>query len=191
MEQIKALQDRNEEIDKLKDDAQSKASSKGSADDIKEQISLLEKFRQSTTITNEEWTNIQKQIDAAKKRLEELTKTDFSKNTPANVEGFISSLRQEISNTDFGDPIRQKLTEQLSDAKMYGSIIEEALKEGINLTDFDTTGIWKKILDIDTPGNSMDIDKYISKELLDDNIDNAIDSLKSISRNTIIKYSLK
>ena len=39
--------------------------------------------------------------------------------------------------------------------------------------------------------NSMDIDKYISKELLDDNIDNAIDSLKSISRNTIIKYSLK
>lgn len=159
--EIKALQDRNEEIDKLKDDAQSKASSKGSADDIKEQISLLEKFRQSTTITNEEWINIQKQIDAAKKRLEELTKTDFSKNTPANVEGFISSLRQEISNTDFGDPIRQKLTEQLSDAKMYGSIIEEALKEGINLTDFDTTGIWKKILDFDTPGNSMDIDEAL------------------------------
>lgn len=39
--------------------------------------------------------------------------------------------------------------------------------------------------------NSMDIGKYINKELLDDNIDNAIDSLKSISRNTIIKYSLK
>ena len=37
----------------------------------------------------------------------------------------------------------------------------------------------------------MDIGKYINKELLDDNIDNAIDSLKSISRNTIIKYSLK
>jgi len=39
--------------------------------------------------------------------------------------------------------------------------------------------------------NSMDIGKYINKELLDDNANNALDSLRAISCNTIIKFSLK
>ena len=37
----------------------------------------------------------------------------------------------------------------------------------------------------------MDIGKYINKELLDDNANNALDSLRAISYNTIIKFSLK
>jgi len=39
--------------------------------------------------------------------------------------------------------------------------------------------------------NSMDIGKYINKELLDDIANNALDSLRAISCNTIIKFSLK
>lgn len=91
--------------------------------------------------------------------------------TSGNLDAFISNLKEQISQSDLGTDLYNNLTSQLSDATMLGNLMQEAVKNGIDIAQFEPQKLWDKIFK-SNPGD------YIEDEVWD-NLAKAInDELK-------------
>lgn len=159
--EIKDLQARNDEIKKLKEEAQGKGASAVDASSLKglnQQLSELKK-RQQEVKDNAAWSELQKQIEGVQNKIKEITAVtkDFSALTETNISGFISDIGQRISQSELGSDLYNKLTEQLKDATSFKSLLEEAVKSGVDTADFKPAEIWKKILGADGGDSTVDV----------------------------------
>ena len=65
--------------------------------------------------------------------------------TSGNIDAFIANIKEQISHSDVGSDLYNTLTKQLADATALGTIIEYAIKNGIDTAQFDPQELWKKI----------------------------------------------
>lgn len=83
-------------------------------------------------------------------------KVDFQANT-RNLDAFIGNLKQQLSQADMGSDLYNNLTAQLSDATLLGNLMQTAIKNGIDVAQFNPQELWSKVFS-DNPGD------YISNE---------------------------
>lgn len=168
--EIKDLQARNDEIKRLKEEAQGKAAAIVDPDSLKglnEQLSQLKK-QQDDVKTNDAWTKLQKDIDGVQAKIKAITATtkDFSTLSEDNISAFITETKRKIAESDIGSEVYDKLTEKLRNATTLSDIISEALRRGISMADLgDMSGVWKEILagdDVDAALQSA-VDKINEK----------------------------
>lgn len=120
--EIAGLQERNKEIQALKDEAT------GKTKPVVFDISAFPKVS----------------FSEYKKELEAL-KPQFSL---GGISSVISNLQNEIKDAPLGSELYDNLTSRLSDASAFSSIISTALKEGIDLASIGAdANLWKKITD--------------------------------------------
>lgn len=65
--------------------------------------------------------------------------------TEANMQAFISSIRQQIAEADMGSELYNNLTAKLADATALSNIIKTAIQNGIDLSTIDPQGLWQQI----------------------------------------------
>ena len=65
--------------------------------------------------------------------------------TSGNLDAFIGNLKERISQSEVGTEIYNNLTSQLADATALSTLIEFAVKNGIDSAEFDPQELWKKI----------------------------------------------
>lgn len=118
----------------------------GSLQDLNRQLQDLQQ-KQSLAKTNEEWVKMGKEIDEVQKKINALTKPDFSQFNASNVSGFISDLQKQLQDADFGSTLYNNLTEKIKDAQNFQTILETAINNGINAADIGITPeVWKNML---------------------------------------------
>lgn len=99
--------------------------------------------------------------------------------TTNNISAFIAQLKTQLGNADVGTELYNNLQKQLADATTLGNIISEAMKRGIDMSQFNPQEFWKKMTGSD-PGD------YIS----DDTWKSLIDSANEYCKNNPIKINL-
>ena len=72
--------------------------------------------------------------------------------TDTNLQAFIGNLKYKLSKADYGTDFYEALTKNLADANALGTLIQEAVKNGIDITEFNPQDIWKKIFG-ENPGD--------------------------------------
>ena len=82
--------------------------------------------------------------------------------TIGNLDAFISNLKQQLSTADVGSELYNNLTAQLADATTLGNLIETAIKNGIDIAQFDPQALWRKIFG-DTPGDYIRNEEWQKK----------------------------
>ena len=87
----------------------------------------------------------QKKIKAAGGTVVPVNAGDFSATT-ANISAYIAHLKEEISKSDIGSDLYNKLTENLADANAFSGVISEMVKNGVQLADIDPQALGKRIL---------------------------------------------
>ena len=87
----------------------------------------------------------QKKIKAAGGTVAPVNAGDFSATT-ANISAYIAHLKEEISKSDIGSDLYNKLTENLADANAFSGVISEIVKKGVKLADIDPQALGKRIL---------------------------------------------
>lgn len=87
----------------------------------------------------------QKKIKAAGGTVAPVNAGDFSATT-ANISAYISNLKEEISKSNIGSDLYNKLTENLADANAFSGVISEMVKNGVQLADIDPQALGKRIL---------------------------------------------
>ena len=87
----------------------------------------------------------QKKIKAAGGTVAPVNAGDFSATT-ANISAYIAHLKEEISKSDIGSDIYNKLTENIADANAFSGVISEMVKNGVQLADIDPQALGKRIL---------------------------------------------
>ena len=75
--------------------------------------------------------------------------------TKGNMAAFISYLNDRLSKADYGTVLFGKLTAQLADAKSLANLMETAVKNGIDIAQFDPQALFDKIFS-STPGDYID-----------------------------------
>lgn len=78
----------------------------------------------------------------------------FSQN---NLEAFQAHLKEQLSKADYGTDFYEALTKNLADTNALGTLIQEAIKNGIDITEFNPQDIWKKIFG-ENPGDYLSDD---------------------------------
>ena len=81
--------------------------------------------------------------------------------TAGNLEAFTGHIKEEMAKTNFADPIMKSLEENMSDATAIATIMQTAIQNGIDTSQFDTSGIMKKLL------NNEDIDDDVIQEYVE------------------------
>ena len=66
--------------------------------------------------------------------------------TISNLDALKQHLTEEIATTPVGDSLLQNMQEAFSDASAIGTILQTAVKNGIDTATFDTSGIMQKLL---------------------------------------------
>ena len=66
--------------------------------------------------------------------------------TIANLDAFKGKLKEDLSNADLGSSVAQSLQENMSDASAISTIMQTAIKNGIDTAQFDTDGLMQKLL---------------------------------------------
>ena len=79
--------------------------------------------------------------------------------TGGNLDAFIGSLKEKISTADLGSDLYNNLTKQLADATALGNLMQEAIKQGIDITLFNPQELWQKVFG-DNPGDYIDDKKW-------------------------------
>lgn len=149
--EIETLQKRNDEIKKLKEEAQGKVEVPIDPDSLKglnEQLSEL-KSKQDLSKTNEEWQEWQEKIDGAKKKIEDITHTDvdLSGLTGQNISNFTANLQKQIQEAPIGSALYDSLTSQLRSVSTFSDILSETIKAGLSPDKFgDMSELWNQIL---------------------------------------------
>lgn len=87
----------------------------------------------------------QKKIKAAGGTVAPVNAGDFSATT-ANISAYIAHLKEEISKSNIGSDLYNKLTENLADANSFSGVISEMVKNGVQLADIDPQALGKRIL---------------------------------------------
>ena len=77
--------------------------------------------------------------------------------TTQNLDAFIGNLKQQLSQAELGSELYNNLTAQLADANALGNLMQTAIKNGIDVAEFNPQELWSKIFG-DNPGD------YISNE---------------------------
>lgn len=62
-----------------------------------------------------------------------------------NISAFISSLKSEIQNAELGSTLYNNLTAQLADATAFANLLQTAIKNGIDVSQFNPQELWSKI----------------------------------------------
>ena len=75
--------------------------------------------------------------------------------TSGNLDAFISNLKEQISQADIGSELHNKLTAQLADATTLGTLMQTAIQNGIDTTQFNPQDLWKKVFG-DNPGDYIE-----------------------------------
>ena len=83
--------------------------------------------------------------------------------TGANLDAFIGNMKEQLSQADLGSTLYNNLTAQLADATALGNLMQEAVKNGIDIAQFTPQDLWKKIFG-ENPGDYIDDDVW--KEFL-------------------------
>lgn len=111
-------------------------------------------------LANAQQTGDLKQIYAAEKKVEQAQVQVDARNgngttsgvtvpvnlTMGNIDAFTAHIKEELGNTDLGDTIMKRLEESMSDATAIGTIMQTAIKNGIDTAQFDTSGLMQKLL---------------------------------------------
>ena len=148
--EIKTLQERNAEIQKLIDESNGKVEDKaivGSVRDLNEQMAKLKKQQQDVT-DNGGWKKLQGEMDGLQKRINGImgvVEPDMSIFSNKNLQALTSSLKQQLDESNIGSELYDKLTGQLFDATAFGNLLSEFVKNGIDMSEIDAAGMWKKI----------------------------------------------
>ncbi len=79
--------------------------------------------------------------------------------TGANLDAFIGNLKEQLSQADLGSTLYNNLTAQLADATSLGNLMQEAVKNGIDIAQFAPQDLWKKIFG-ENPGDYIDDDVW-------------------------------
>ena len=77
--------------------------------------------------------------------------------TNENLDAFVGNLKQKLSQAEVGSTLYNNLTAQLADANALGNLMQTAIKNGIDVAQFDPQELWRKVFG-DNPGD------YISDE---------------------------
>lgn len=86
----------------------------------------------------------QKKVKAAGGTVAPVNAGDFSATT-ANTSAYIAHLKEEISKSDIGSDLYNKLTENLADTNAFAGVISEMAKNGIQTADIAPQELWQKI----------------------------------------------
>ena len=76
-----------------------------------------------------------------------------------NISSFISSLKKQLANAEIGSELYNNLTAQITDAQTLGTLISEAVKRGIDVTQINPQELWAKIFG-DNPGDYITEDEW-------------------------------
>lgn len=106
----------------------------------------------------------QKKIKAAGGTVAPVNAGDFSATT-ANISAYIAHLKEEISKSDIGSDLYNKLTENIADANAFSGVISEMVKNGVQLADIDPQALGKRIL---SGENIEDMDWYTIQDALNE-----------------------
>lgn len=96
--------------------------------------------------------------------------------TESNMSAFISILKEKIAQEDVGSTLYQNLTKQLADANALANLIETAVKNGIDLANFNPQELWAKVLN-GNPGDYIEdstwegLKNYINEKLKEMKLD--------------------
>lgn len=149
--EIETLQKRNDEIKKLKEEAQGKIEvpiDPNSLKGLNEQLSDL-KSKQDLSKTNEEWQEWQNKIDGVKAKIKELTgdAEDLTSLTNGNISTFASELQKQIQDAPIGSALYESLSSQLRSVTTFSDTLSESIKAGLSPDKLgDLNEIWNQIL---------------------------------------------
>ena len=81
--------------------------------------------------------------------------------TDSNMSAFLASLKERIAQEDVGSTLYQNLTAQIADANALANLMQTAVKNGIDITQFNPQELWSKVFG-KNPGD------YITDEQLEE-----------------------
>ena len=90
--------------------------------------------------------------------------------TESNLNAFIQQLKDQIAQSDLGSELYKNLTAQLADANALANLMQTAVKNGIDISQFNPQDLWRKVFG-ENPGDYIDssawedIAKRINEEL--------------------------
>ena len=93
--------------------------------------------------------------------------------TSSNLDAFVGNLKQKLSQAEVGSTLYNNLTAQLADANALGNLMQTAIKNGIDVAQFDPQELWRKVFG-DNPGD------YISDETWQGIVDKINEKLKEM-----------
>ena len=79
--------------------------------------------------------------------------------TQSNMSAFIGRLNEHLAQTDLGTTLYQNLTKQLADANMLANLMQTAVKNGIDIAQFDPQTLFNKIFG-ENPGDYIEDAKW-------------------------------
>ena len=119
--------------------------------------------------------NAKKVVIPVKVQEVEPVKVDVSY-TEANMQTFISIIRQQMANADMGSELYKNLTSKLADATALSNIVKTAIQNGIDMTTIDTQGLWKQI-----GGGNIDLGLNIPDEAWQQLVNDINEKLKELN----------
>lgn len=72
--------------------------------------------------------------------------------TEGNIGAFSQSLKEQIAQSDLGSTLYNNLTAQLADANALANLMQTAIKNGIDVSQFNPQDLWKKVFS-ENPGD--------------------------------------
>ena len=72
--------------------------------------------------------------------------------TDNNMSAFLASLKERIAQEDVGSTLYQNLTKQIADANALANLMQTAIKNGIDISQFNPQDLWKKVFS-ENPGD--------------------------------------
>lgn len=156
--EIKVLQDRNAEIQAMKDEALGKVTGNtnpyGSEDYFDQEISELQAALKRAT-TKEDREFIKESIEFRKKQLAELTGEGIEIEiapkgmSQASIDGWIQQLQESLSNKEWGTKDYYNIAANLIDAQSFANMFALAMQDGIDLAaaGVNMEDFWQYILE--------------------------------------------
>lgn len=72
-----------------------------------------------------------------------------------SISTFISDLKKELQQAELGSDLYNSITKQLADANALANVMQVAIKNGIDIAQFNPQELWSKVFG-DTPGDYID-----------------------------------
>ena len=104
--------------------------------------------------------------------------------TESNMSAFLATLKEKVAQSDVGSTLYNNLTAQLADANALANLMQTAIKNGIDVSQFNPQDLWKKVFG-ENPGDYIssqtlkDIEKAINEELKKMKLDPIVLNIKT------------